>query len=163
MFHGSAHEISKRLPHLRIRVREASQAAQEVAEGLSQNGIRVCYPSLASYAQKGAIRAILRTTMLGYGAVIATDLKSPELAMEFVLRFKAQHGGYSAVSLGSAHAHICASLASVHCAQNDKVAKGLINYRAPPELTPGLVRIACGYKLPPEMLWKRSRLLFRSN
>lgn len=155
MFHGSAHKISKRLPHLRIRFREASHAAQSVAEGLSKKGMQVYHPSLALYAQSDAISAILRTTELGYGSVIAADLGTPEEAMEFARRFEAQHGGYSAVSLGSAHTYLCAPLASVHCAQNDKVAKGLINYRAPPELTPGLVRIACGYELPPEMLWEK--------
>ncbi len=155
MFHGSAHEISKRLPHLRIRIREASEAARKVAEGLFEKGIQVYYPSLPAYVQRDAISAILRTTELGYGSVIAADLRTPELAMEFARRFEAQHGGYSAVSLGSAHTYLCAPLASVHCAQNDKVAKGLINYRAPPELTPGLVRIACGYELPPEMLWDK--------
>ncbi len=155
MNHGLAHEISKRLSHLRIRFREGSHSAQAVAEGLVLRGIRVHYPSLVSYAHIDAMNAILRTHSLGYGAVLAADFVTGEAAMQFARNLDVTHGGYSAVSLGSAHTYVCAPLASVHCAQHDKEIAGMANHRAPPELTPGLVRIACGYELPPELQWKK--------
>lgn len=155
MYHGLAHEISKRIPHLRIRFREGSHSAQAVAEGLAQRGIRVHYPSLDGYTHTDAFTAILRTRELGCGAVLAADFGSGEAAMRFARNLDAAHGGYSAVSLGSAHTYVCAPLASVHCAQHDKEVQGLVNHRAPPELTQGLVRIACGYELPPELQWQK--------
>jgi methionine-gamma-lyase len=155
MYHGLAHEISKRIPHLRIRFREGSHSAQAVAEGLASRGIRVYYPGLEDYAHVDALHAILRTGELGYGAVLAADFVTGEAAMQFARNLDVIHGGYSAVSLGSAHTYVCAPLASVHCAQHDKELQGLANHRAPPELTPGLVRIACGYEIPPELMWKK--------
>jgi methionine-gamma-lyase len=155
MNHTLAHEISKRISHLRIRFREGSHSAQAVAEGLARRGIRVHYPSLEGYAHTDAMNAILRTRELGYGAVLAADFVTGEAAMQFARNLDAAHGGYSAVSLGSAHTYVCAPLASVHCAQHDKEVAGTSNHRAPPELTPGLVRIACGYELPPELQWKK--------
>lgn len=152
LYHGTAHEVSKRMPHLRIRFKEASNAALCVADALVRAGIPVHYPGLAQYPHRKAMDANLITRDLGFGAMIAADLRTPERAMEFARRLEKAGGGYSAVSLGSSHTYVCAPLASVHCRQADEQKAGKANHRAPPELTEGLVRIACGYDLPPRIL-----------
>lgn len=150
MYHGVAHEISKRLPHLWIRFREASGCAKSVAEMFRNYGFVVHYPSLSGYPHVEAIRNIMRTDELGYGAVLAVDFKSSDVAMQFARNLEAAQGGLSAVSLGSAHTYVCVPFASVHFAMHDKDVSGITNYQVPPELTEGLTRIACGYNIPPE-------------
>ncbi|HEX5131566.1 MAG TPA: aminotransferase class I/II-fold pyridoxal phosphate-dependent enzyme [Candidatus Krumholzibacteria bacterium] len=132
-----AFELSTRLPHLGVRVREHSRRAAAMAELCERRGLRVHYPGLPSHPDHDRLDA-LRNEGYGRGGLFAIDLETEERADRFMeyLQNKMQFG-FIAVSLGFTDTlmSVSASSTSSEMTPEDLARAGI---------SPGLVRISAG-------------------
>lgn len=133
-----AFDVTQRLPHLAIRMREHSRRALAIAECMQEIGAPVTYPGLESHPQHALFNA-MRNDSFGYGGMLTLECADQDRAHELmsVLQNKEQFG-LIAVSLGYSDTLMSCSSAST-------------SSEIPPEeqekmgLPPGLLRIAVGY------------------
>ena len=92
-------QILKNMRTLPIRMMKHSENAMYLAERLEKDGIKIKYPGLASYAQKDLYDK-MRNKDFGYGGMITLDLRTGEMATEFMEKLQDKNVGYLAVSLG---------------------------------------------------------------
>jgi len=92
-------QILKNLRTLPIRMMQHSKNAQYLAERLEQDGVKVKYPGLKSYAQHKLYNKMMHPEF-GYGGMITLDLKTGEMATKFMEILQDKNVGYLAVSLG---------------------------------------------------------------
>ena len=92
-------QILKNLRTLPIRMMQHSKNAQYLAERLEQDGVKVKYPGLKSYAQHKLYNKMMHPEF-GYGGMITLDLKTGEMATRFMEILQDKNVGYLAVSLG---------------------------------------------------------------
>ena len=141
-----AAELSLRLPHLGLRLREHGSRAQLFAERLEALGARVRYPGLASHPQHALFKALANP---GYGAggMLTLDLRTPERAAAFMERLQNRHGAaLLAVSLGYFDTLVSASAGSTssELSATELDAAGISR---------GLVRLSVGYTGSAEQRW----------
>lgn len=132
-----AHELTLRLPHLGLRIREHGRRALAYAERLEALGVAVGYPGLPSHPSHELLE---RLAAPGYGAggVLTVDLGSIERANRFMEILQNEHRfGFMAVSLGYFETLMSASGSSTssELSPEEQVAAGI---------SPGLVRISVG-------------------
>lgn len=133
-----AFDLSLRLPHLGLRMREHSTRAQYFAQQLEAMGIEVLYPGLASHPQHQMLAAMLNEGF-GYGGLLAIDLGTKERAFAFMNHLQQQEGfGFLAVSLGYFDTLMSCSASSTSSELSDEEL-------AIAGIKPGLVRISLGY------------------
>lgn len=133
-----AFDISQRLPHLPLRMREHSRRAQAIAERLEEIGAPVSYPGLKAHPQH-ELFASMGNPGYGFGGLLTLDCKTAGRAERLmsVLQNEEQFG-YIAVSLGYFDTLMSCSGSST-------------SSEIPPEdqarmgLSPGLVRISVGF------------------
>ncbi len=133
-----AFDLSLRLPHLGLRMREHSRRAQFFAEKLESLGIEVAYPGLESHPQHSLISSLLNDGF-GYGGLFAIDLGTSERASDFMNDLQQNEGfGFLAVSLGYFDTLMSCSASSTSSELTDEELKeaGILS---------GLVRISLGY------------------
>ena len=133
-----AFDLSLRLPHLGLRMREHSRRAQFFAEKLESLGIEVSYPGLPSHPQYAMLGTMLNEGF-GYGGLFAIDLGDKERAFAFMNYLQQQEGfGFLAVSLGYFDTLMSCSASSTSSELTDEelVQAGI---------KPGLVRVSLGY------------------
>jgi len=92
-------QILKNLRTLPIRMIQHSKNAQYLAEHLESDGVKVKYPGLKSHPQHELYTRMMNKEF-GYGGMITLDLKTGEMATEFMERLQDKNVGYLAVSLG---------------------------------------------------------------
>jgi len=92
-------QILKNLRTLPIRMMQHSNNAKYLAEHLEQDGVKVKYPGLASHPQHKLFTKMMHKEF-GYGGMITLDLKTGEMASEFMEKLQDKNVGYLAVSLG---------------------------------------------------------------
>lgn len=134
----AAYNISVRLPHLALRMREHSHRAQVLAERLVQRGLRVVYPGLPDHPDHALLQSLANP---GYGAggVLGIDVGETERANELMETLQNRDRfGYMAVSLGyfDTLMSCSASSTSSELDAEDQEAAGIL---------PGLVRVSVGY------------------
>ncbi|HRV81074.1 MAG TPA: PLP-dependent transferase, partial [Planctomycetota bacterium] len=143
-----AYEISARLPHLGLRIREHARRAQFFAERLDERNLRVIYPGLPSHPD----HALLRDQMnpgFGYGGILCLDLGDAERAERFMDCLQNQdHFGLLAVSLGYHDTLMTRPAAST---SSELSAPAL--ERA--GILPGLIRMSVGYTGTLEDRWEQ--------
>ncbi len=132
-----AHELTLRLPHLGLRIREHGRRALAYAERLEALGVVVGYPGLPSHPSHALLE---RLAAPGYGAggVLTVDLGSLERANRFMEILQNEHRfGFMAVSLGYFETLMSASGSSTssELTPEEQAAAGI---------SPGLVRISVG-------------------
>jgi len=132
-----AHELTLRLPHLGVRIREHGRRALAYAERLEALGVAVGYPGLPSHPSHALLE---RLASPGYGAggVLTVDLGSIERANRFMEILQNEHRfGFMAVSLGYFETLMSASGSSTssELSPEEQAAAGI---------SPGLVRISVG-------------------
>ena len=141
-----AFELSLRLPHLGIRMKEHSLRAQAFAERLAGHDLPVIYPGLASHPQHALLRR-LANREFGFGGVLCLDLKTKERAFQLMeLLQNKDRFGYIAVSLGYFDTLMSCSASST----SSEVPEAL---QARVGLSPGLVRFSVGYTGSLEQRW----------
>jgi methionine-gamma-lyase len=134
----AAFDISQRLPHLPLRMREHGRRAQAIAERLESIGAPVRYPGLKSHAQH-ELFASMANPGYGFGGLLTIDCKTAERAERLMsILQNEERFGYIAVSLGYFDTLVSCSGSST-------------SSEIPPEdqaemgLSPGLLRISVGY------------------
>jgi methionine-gamma-lyase len=92
-------QILKNLRTLPVRMIKHSQNTQYLAEQLEQDGVKVKYPGLKSHPQHDLFTKMMNPEF-GYGGMITMDLKTGDMATEFMEKLQEKNVGYLAVSLG---------------------------------------------------------------
>ena len=141
-----AFELSLRLPHLPLRMKEHSRRAQFFAERLSERGVPVSYPGLPDHPQHKLLTSMLNEGF-GYGGMLAIDVGTKERAfrlMEYLQN--EQRFGFLAVSLGYFDTLMSCSASSTSSEMSDE------DLRAA-GIAPGLVRVSLGYTGTLEQRW----------
>jgi len=92
-------QVLKNLRTLPIRMMQHSKNAQYLAEKLEADGVKVKYPGLKSHPQHDLYTRMMNREF-GYGGMITLDLKTGEMATEFMEKLQEKNVGYLAVSLG---------------------------------------------------------------
>jgi hypothetical protein len=85
-----ASELSLRIPHLPLRMREHSARARHFATGLQALGARVSYPGLPSHPQHALLRR-LANPGYGSGGMLTLELGSLDAAKCFMERLQNKH------------------------------------------------------------------------
>jgi len=143
-----AFNISLRLPHLPLRMREHSLRAGVIAERLQALGLPVTYPGLGSHPDHRLMKG-LHCDEYGYGGVLTLDLGTEQCANEFLDLLQNQfHFGYVAVSLGYFDTLMSCSGSSTssEMSDDDKTRAGIL---------PGLVRMSIGITGSLEQRWSQ--------
>ena len=142
-----AFELSLRLPHLGIRMKEHSRRAQAFAERLAGFDLPVLYPGLDIHPQHDLLRS-LSNTEYGSGGIFCLDLKTKERAFQLMeLLQNRDRFGYIAVSLGYFDTLMSCSASSTSSEMPEAV-------QARAGLSPGLVRFSVGYTGSLEQRWE---------
>lgn len=152
-----AFDLSLRLPHLGLRMKEHSRRAQYFAEKLESLGLEVLYPGLASSPQHGLLESMVNPGF-GYGGLFAIDLGTTDRAFEFMNDLQQNEGfGFLAVSLGYFDTLMSCSASSTSSELSDAELEEA-------GIAPGLVRISLGYTGTLEDRWDQfERALKRVN
>lgn len=143
-----AFDLSLRLPHLGLRMREHSRRAQFFAERLEERGMNVSYPGLSSHPQHDLLGSLVNPGF-GFGGLFALDLGTRDEAFEFMNYLQQQEGfGFLAVSLGYFDTLMSCSASSTSSELSDEelVEAGI---------KPGLVRVSLGYTGTLEDRWSQ--------
>lgn len=141
-----AFELSLRLPHLPLRIKEHSRRAQLFAERLSERGLPVTYPGLPSHPQHALLKSMLNDDY-GFGGLLSLDMKTKDRAFALMENLQnEQRFGFLAVSLGYFDTLMSCSASSTSSEMSDEeLLKAGI--------APGLVRISLGYTGSLEQRW----------
>lgn len=141
-----AFELSARLPHLALRMKEHSARALLYATRIQRLGLNVIYPGLADHPHHHLLRS-LANPGYGSGGMLCLDMGAEERAhrLLFHLQNTAQFG-LIAVSLGYHDTLMSCSGSSTASAvsEEEKQFAGV---------SPGLVRISVGYSGSAEQRW----------
>ena len=141
-----AFDLSLRLPHLGLRVREHSARALLFAERLEGLGVPVWYPGLPGH-EGHAMLSRLMNPGFGMGGIFGIDLGGRDTAFEFMDYLQNTHRfGYDAVSLGYFDTLMSCSGASTssELSEDEQKAAGIL---------PGFVRVSIGYTGDVEDRW----------
>ncbi|MCG3126311.1 MAG: L-methionine gamma-lyase [Phycisphaerae bacterium] len=143
-----AFNISLRVPHLGLRIREHSRRAQVFAERLDALGVPVCYPGLPRHPQHDVLKRIANPDY-GYGGIFTIDVGDHRRANEFmeILQNKDRFG-FMAVSLGYFETLMSCSAASTSSELSEEEQRRT-------GIAPGLVRISIGYTGSLEQRWSQ--------
>ena len=154
MLHGPtmdpqlAFNISLRIPHLPLRMKEHSLRAQLFAERLEAMGLAVNYPGLPDHPDHDLISE-MHCSDYGYGGVFTLDMETEELADKLMDMLQNDyHFGYMAVSLGyfDTLMSCSGSTTSSEMTEEDKSLAGI---------SPGLLRFSIGYTGTAEQRWRQ--------
>jgi methionine-gamma-lyase len=149
-----AFNISLRIPHLPLRMKEHSVRAQIFAERLQALSLAVTYPGLPVHPDHDLLSK-LQCAEFGYGGILTLDVGTETLANELLdLLQNEHHFGYVAVSLGyfDTLMSCSASSTSSELTDEDKSAAGI---------SPGLVRMSLGITGTLEQRWQQLEIALR--
>ncbi|KAH7659598.1 Methionine gamma-lyase protein [Dioscorea alata] len=141
-----AFEISERLPHLSIRMKEHCHRAMEFATRMKRLGLRVIYPGLDDHPHHSLLKSMANKGY-GFGGMLCLDMGTEERANRLMhhLQNTAQFG-LIAVSLGYYETLMSCSGSSTSSEMSDEE-KSLAG------ISPGLVRMSVGYSGTLEQRW----------
>ncbi|KAE9599479.1 hypothetical protein Lal_00039484 [Lupinus albus] len=133
-----AFELSERIPHLSIRMKEHSNRALAYATRLEKLGLKVIYPGLKSHPQHELLKSIANKDY-GFGGLLCIDMETEENANKFMsyLQNYAQFG-FMAVSLGYYETLLSCSGSSTSSELNEEEKRQA-------GISPGLIRVSVGY------------------
>lgn len=141
-----AHELTLRLPHLGLRMREHSARALGFAERLAERGAQVCYPGLPSHPQHELLQSQLNEGF-GCGGLLTMDMGTVARANRLMEILQNDHSfGFMAVSLGYFETLMSCSGSSTssELTEAEQAAAGI---------SPGLIRISIGLTGSFEQRW----------
>jgi methionine-gamma-lyase len=141
-----AFNLSLRLPHLPLRMKEHGQRTQLFAERLQAMGMKVGYPGLSNHPDY-QLMSDLHCQDYGFGGVLTLDMGTIEYANELLDLLQNEYKfGYMAVSLGYFDTLMSCSGSSTSSELTDED-KDAAN------ISPGLVRLSIGYTGTTEQRW----------
>ena len=143
-----AFELSERIPHLSLRMKEHCRRAAVFAERMKKLGLKVIYPGLPDHPQHQLMKSI-GNSEYGFGGILCLDMGTEERANKLmnVLQNTTQFG-FIAVSLGYYETLMSCSGSSTssELSGKDKELAGI---------SPGLVRMSIGYMGTLEQKWSQ--------
>ncbi|XP_027367088.1 methionine gamma-lyase-like [Abrus precatorius] len=143
-----AFELSERIPHLGLRMKEHSHRALVFATRLKQLGLKVIYPGLEDHPQHELLKS-MHNKDYGYGGLFCIDMETEERANRLMNHLQ-NYGqfGFMAVSLGYYETLMSCSGSSTSSELNSEE-KDLAG------ISPGLVRMSIGYIGTLEQKWSQ--------
>ncbi|KAJ4835698.1 hypothetical protein Tsubulata_050633 [Turnera subulata] len=133
-----AHELSERIPHLGLRMKEHSRRAMAYATNIKKLGLKVIYPGLEEHPQHELLKSMANKDY-GFGGILCVDMETEEKANRFMLHLQnCSQFGLMAVSLGYYETLMSCS-GSTTSGEMDPEEKAVAG------ISPGLVRISAGY------------------
>lgn len=143
-----AHELTLRVPHLGVRMKEHSYRALEFARRLENRGETVCYPGLPSHPQHELMKQ-QHNEEFGFGGLLTIDLGTVTRANRFMEILQNKHSfGFMAVSLGYFETLMSCSGSSTSSELTDEEQRAA-------GISPGLIRISIGLTGSMEQRWEQ--------
>ncbi|XP_061341994.1 methionine gamma-lyase-like [Gastrolobium bilobum] len=143
-----AFELSERIPHLGLRMKEHSHRAKVFATRLKNLGFKVIYPGLEDHPHHELLKS-MHNKDYGYGGLFCIDMETEERANRLMNHLQ-NHGqfGFMAVSLGYYETLMSCSGSSTssELSSEEKVLAGI---------SPGLIRMSIGYIGTLEQKWSQ--------
>ncbi|KAL6571408.1 hypothetical protein OROHE_003051 [Orobanche hederae] len=143
-----AFELSERLPHLGLRMKEHCRRALEYATRMKKLGVKVIYPGLEEHPDHALLKSMANKDY-GYGGILCVDMETEEKANRFMDRLQnCGRFGLIAVSLGYYETLMSCSGSSTssEMTEEEKALAGI---------SPGLVRMSIGFSGTLEQKWSR--------
>ncbi|KAL3817867.1 hypothetical protein ACJIZ3_003772 [Penstemon smallii] len=141
-----AFELSERLPHLGLRMKEHCNRALVYATRMKKLGLKVVYPGLEDHPDHTLIKSIANKDY-GYGGILCLDMETEERASRLMnLLQNCTQFGLMAVSLGYYETLMSCSGSSTSSEMNEEE-KQLAG------ISPGLIRMSIGYTGTLEQKW----------
>lgn len=143
-----AFELSERIPHLGLRMKEHCHRALVFATRMKKLGLKVIYPGLTDHPQHQLLKSMANKEY-GYGGILCVDMETEERAnklMNYLQNYT--QFGFMAVSLGYYETLMSCSGSSTssELTQDEKAEAGI---------SPGLVRMSVGYIGTLEQKWSQ--------
>lgn len=143
-----AFELSGRIPHLGLRMKEHCHRALVFATRMKKLGLKVIYPGLEDHPQHTLLKSFAHKDY-GYGGLVCVDMETEERANKLMHHLQnSTQFGLMAVSLGYYETLLSCSGSSTSSEMNTKE-KELAG------ISPGLVRISVGYIGTLEQKWSQ--------
>ena len=143
-----AFELSERIPHLGLRMKEHCRRAAEFAERMKKAGLKVIYPGLPDHPQHQLMKSLVNSEY-GFGGMLCLDMGTEEKANKLmnILQNSTQFG-FMAVSLGYYETLMSCSGSSTssEMSREEKELAGI---------SPGLIRMSVGYIGTLEQKWSQ--------
>ncbi|KAL1319822.1 hypothetical protein HN51_064571 [Arachis hypogaea] len=141
-----AFEISERLPHLSLRMKEHCNRALVYATRLKNLGIKVIYPGLEDHPHHQLLKSIANKDY-GFGGLLCIDMETEDRANKLMhyLQNSAQFG-LMAVSLGYYETLMSCSGSSTSSEMDEEA-------RRRAGISPGLIRFSVGFVGTLEQKW----------
>lgn len=143
-----AFELSERIPHLSLRMKEHCRRASVFAKRMKKAGLKVIYPGLPDHPHHQLMKS-LANPEYGFGGMLCIDMETEERANKLmnILQNTTQFG-FIAVSLGYYETLMSCSGSSTSSEMSgqEKELAGI---------SPGLVRMSIGYMGTLEQKWSQ--------
>ncbi|GAB4858100.1 hypothetical protein Ancab_016002 [Ancistrocladus abbreviatus] len=141
-----AFELSERIPHLGLRMKEHCKRALEFAKRMRKTGLKVTYPGLEDHPQHQLLKSTANPDY-GYGGILCVDMETEERANRLMYHLQNfTQFGFMAVSLGYYETLMsCSGSSTSSELSNEEKARAGIS--------PGLVRMSIGYTGTLEQKW----------
>ncbi|KAE8727331.1 Methionine gamma-lyase [Hibiscus syriacus] len=143
-----AFELSERLPHLGLRMKEHCRRAMEYAIRMKKLGLKVIYPGLKDHPQHQLLKS-MADKEYGFGGLLCVDMETEERANRLMHHLQNYtQFGFMAVSLGYYETLMSCSGSSTSSEMNaeEKALAGI---------SPGLIRMSIGYIGTLEQKWSQ--------
>ncbi|KAK8502458.1 hypothetical protein V6N13_130492 [Hibiscus sabdariffa] len=143
-----AFELSERIPHLGLRMKEHCRRAMEYAVRMKKLGLKVIYPGLEDHPQHLLLKSMANKEY-GFGGLLCVDMETEERANRLMHHLQNYtQFGFMAVSLGYYETLMSCSGSSTSSEMNaeEKELAGI---------SPGLVRMSIGYIGTLEQKWSQ--------
>ncbi|KAG9143445.1 hypothetical protein Leryth_025134 [Lithospermum erythrorhizon] len=143
-----AFELSERIPHLGLRMKEHCNRALAFATRMKKLGLKVIYPGLEEHPDHALLKTLANKDY-GFGGILCVDMETEERANRLmnILQNFAQFG-FMAVSLGYYETLMSCSGSSTSSELNP-------DEKALAGISPGLVRMSIGYVGTLEQKWSQ--------
>lgn len=143
-----AFEISARLPHLAIRMKEHCNRAMAYANRMKKLGLKVIYPGLDDHPHHSVLASIANPGY-GFGGMLCLDMGTEERANRLMHHLQnTTEFGLMAVSLGYYETLMSCSGSSTSSEMSPEE-------RAQAGISPGLIRMSVGYSGTLEQRWSQ--------
>ncbi|XP_043687929.1 methionine gamma-lyase-like [Telopea speciosissima] len=133
-----AFELSERIPHLGLRMKEHCQRAMVYATRMKKLGLKVIYPGLEEHPDHTLMMSMTNENY-GFGGILCLDMETEEKANQLMNHLQnSTQFGIMAVSLGYYETLMSCSGSSTSSEMN-AVEKKMAG------ISPGLIRMSIGY------------------
>ena len=143
-----AFELSERIPHLSLRMKEHCNRALVFATRMKKLGLKVIYPGLEDHPEHTLLKSFANKGY-GYGGILCVDMETEERANRLMHHLQnSTQFGLMAVSLGYYETLMSCSGSSTSSELND-------GEKALAGISAGLVRMSIGYIGTLEQRWSQ--------